>query len=126
MLDCGSQIFTRLGLSSADDDTDRHQSQQSAMQALVQQLVHDRLPAPSVLRIDQVGLLLHMRLFMQPASAVVWHTEGALHQLRASIVESEQANMKSCAPSSLHEHNTVFPPSQAKTWQCSAQALLLC
>lgn len=75
VLDCGSQIFTRLGLSSADGDSNRHQSQQSAMQALVQQLVHDRLPAPGVLRIDQVGLLLHMRLFMQTASAFAWHTK---------------------------------------------------
>lgn len=80
------------------------------MQALVQQLVHDRLPAPSVLRIDQVGLLLHMRLFMQPASAVAWHTIGALHQLQTGVFESEQANMNGCAPTSLHKHNTVFSP----------------
>ncbi len=54
VLDCGNQIFTRSGLAQDDDQTEGSDSAQLAMQALVQQLVQNRVPAPGVLRLDQV------------------------------------------------------------------------
>ncbi|KAL0045444.1 hypothetical protein WJX82_006816 [Trebouxia sp. C0006] len=50
VLDCGSQIFMRLGLQTGDDPA---HSAQPDMQALVQQMVLNRIPAPGLLRIDQ-------------------------------------------------------------------------
>ncbi len=52
VLDCGSQIFMRLGLQTGDDPA---HSAQPDMQALVQQMVLNRIPAPGLLRIDQVA-----------------------------------------------------------------------
>ena len=54
VLDCGSQIFMRLGLQTGDDPA---HSAQADMQALVQQLVLNRIPAPGLLRIDQVATI---------------------------------------------------------------------
>ena len=52
VLDCGSQILMRLGLQNG---THPAHSAQPDMQALIQQLVQNRIPAPGLLRIDQVA-----------------------------------------------------------------------
>ncbi|KAA6429955.1 MAG: hypothetical protein FRX49_00387 [Trebouxia sp. A1-2] len=52
VLDCGCQIFMRLGLQTGDDPA---HSAHPNMQALVQQLVQNRIPAPGLLRIDQAS-----------------------------------------------------------------------
>ena len=60
VLDCGNQIFTSLGVTNRQESAaaaDAASPVQPAMQRLVQQLVHARVPAPGILRIDQVACL---------------------------------------------------------------------
>ena len=54
VLDCGSQIFTRPGLASVPEAA--LASVQPSIEALLQQLMHNRVPAPAVLRLHQVRL----------------------------------------------------------------------
>ncbi|KAL0028285.1 hypothetical protein WJX79_007330 [Trebouxia sp. C0005] len=67
VLDCGCQIFMRLGLQTGDDPA---HSAHPNMQALVQQLVQNRIPAPGLLRIDQASPDMRSNecLLMSPAS----------------------------------------------------------
>ena len=54
VLDCGSQIFVRPGVANAPEAT--LASVQPSIQALLEQLMHNRVPAPAVLRLHQVCL----------------------------------------------------------------------
>lgn len=52
VMDCGSQIFTRPGLASVPEAA--LASVQPSTEALLEQLMHNRVPAPAVLRLHQV------------------------------------------------------------------------
>ena len=54
VLDCGNQIFARPGLASVPEAA--LASVQPKTEALLEQLMHNRVPAPAVLRLHQVCL----------------------------------------------------------------------
>ena len=58
VLDCGNQIFTSAGEPNEQEVADAANAAQPAMQRLLQQLVHARVPVPAVLRIDKVACLI--------------------------------------------------------------------
>lgn len=54
VLDCGNQIFVRPGLANVPEAA--LASVQSKIEAMLEQLVNNRVPAPAVLRLHQVCL----------------------------------------------------------------------
>ena len=55
VLDCGSQIFSRLGHASAPGQGQNSAEAESSTETLLGQLMHNRVPAPAVLRLHQVN-----------------------------------------------------------------------
>ena len=56
VLDCGNQIFTRTALASEPEAAIL--SVQPKIESFLRQLMHNRVPAPGVLRLHQVPLPL--------------------------------------------------------------------
>lgn len=91
VLDCGSQIFMRLGLQTGDDSA---HSALPHMQALVQQLVQNRIPAPGLLRIDQVATIYSLLYAVYSVLSILNCLVSIVYLL---IVYSQVATVLTCS-----------------------------
>ncbi len=92
VLDCGSQIFMRLGLQTGDDPA---HSAQPDMQALVQQMVLNRIPAPGLLRIDQVATIYSLLYTVYSLLSTLYRLLSTVYFV-LSTVYSQVATVLTC------------------------------